>query len=137
KVTACSSPGKALAKNSTYSGMLRRVSSTCLGVAFISTLACTGPLACSFKSAARPSQNWAALKTALNTVGELRGPCCQPWPIDVEILSAPPVPIEWQVLQLMILLLDSRGSKNSHFPSSILSLESFLSLMTTSASGIG
>src|SRR3546814_18757676 len=44
------------------------------GVLFISTLAWTGPLACSCRSLARPSQNCAALHTAFSAVGELRGP---------------------------------------------------------------
>ena len=42
-----------------------------------------GPPACSFRSAARPSQNWAVLKTAFSTVGALRPPSCQLWPIEV------------------------------------------------------
>src|SRR5690606_22663363 len=122
---------------STYCGMLRRVSSTKSGVAFISTLAWTGPLACSARSAARPSQNWATLNTAFNTVGELRGPCCQPWPTEVGILSAPPVPTLWQVLQVMMWLLDRRGSNHSHWPSSICSGVRPFSLITTSAVGMG
>jgi hypothetical protein len=36
-----------------------------------------GPPACSFKSFALPSQNWAILKVEFKTVGELIGPCCQ------------------------------------------------------------
>jgi hypothetical protein len=41
------------------------VAMTWSGVLFISTAAWTGPIACSARSAARPSQNWAALKSAL------------------------------------------------------------------------
>jgi hypothetical protein len=36
-----------------------------------------GPPACSLRSAARPSQNWATFRLELSTVGELIGPCCQ------------------------------------------------------------
>ena len=121
KVTGSRWPGKARPKACTYPGMERSVASTRSGVLFISTLAWTGPLACSLRSAARPSQNWAALSTALSTVGELRGPFCQPWPMETGTLSAPPVPTLWQVLQLITWLRDRRGSKNSHWPSSICS----------------
>ncbi len=78
KLTGLPALGKALRKASTYSGMLPRVCSTNCGVLCISTLFWIGPLACSPRSLARPSQNCAALNTALKTVGELRGPFCQP-----------------------------------------------------------
>src|SRR5690606_8471813 len=107
------------------------------GVLFISTLASTGPLACAARSLARPSQNWAALKTALNTVGELRGPFCQPWPMEVGTLSAPPVPMAWQVLQLMMWLRDRRGSKNNQRPSSTCSAVIFWPRISAGGSGTG
>ncbi len=97
--------------------MLLSVATTRSGVLFISTLAWTGPLACSWRSLARPSQNWAALNTAFSTVGELRGPFCQPWPMDVGTLSLPPMLRLWQVLQLITWLLDRRGSNHSLCPS--------------------
>jgi len=36
------------------------------------------------------------VETALKTVGALRPPCCQRWPIEVGSASAPPRPILWQ-----------------------------------------
>ena len=108
-------------KRSTYSPRLLSVTSTFSGVLFISTPACTGPLAWAFRSSARPSQNCATLNTALNTVGALRGPFCQPWPIEVSRLSSPPMPRLWQVLQLIRWLAERRGSKNSILPSSTFS----------------
>ena len=81
--------------------MLRSVASTPPGVLFISTEAWTGPLACAFKSSARPSQNCALLNTALSTVGARRGPFCQPWPTDVDPVSAPPSERLWQEAQLI------------------------------------
>src|SRR5690606_23267918 len=117
--------------------MLRKVVRTASGVLFISTLASTGPLACAARSLARPSQNWATLNTALNTVGELRGPFCQPWPMEVGTLSAPPVPIAWQVLQLMMWLRDRRGSKNSQRPRSTCSAVMASPRILAGASGIG
>ena len=61
-------------------------------LAFISTPAWTGPFACSMRSSARPSQNWATLKTAFRTVGAFRGPRCHPCPTDVSRRSTPPRP---------------------------------------------
>jgi hypothetical protein len=78
KLTGSLSAGKAFLNRATYSGMLFNVFTTFSGVLFISTPAWIGPLACSARSLARPSQNWATLNTELNTVGELRGPCFQP-----------------------------------------------------------
>src|SRR5690554_7774913 len=117
--------------------MLLSVATTRSGVLLISTPACTGPLACSARSAARPSQNWAALNTALNTVGEFRGPFCQPWPIEVGNSSSPPRPTLWQVLQLIRWLEDRRGSKNSILPSSTLDWVSSLPSITGGYLGIG
>ena len=111
KLTGSLSVGKAFLNRATYSGMLFRVFTTFSGVLFISTPAWIGPLACSARSLARPSQNWATLNTELNTVGELRGPCFQPWPVEVCWKSAPPMPTLWQVLQLIRALFDNRGSK--------------------------
>src|SRR6056297_333217 len=91
------------------------VASTLPGVLAISTPACTGPLACSARSAARPSQNCASLKTALSTVGELRGPCCQPWPIEVGMLSSPPVARLWQELHENTPEADMRGSRTAPY----------------------
>src|SRR5690606_9622232 len=116
--------------------MLCSVSTTRSGVLFISTLAWIGPLACSARSVARPSQNCAALNTALNTVGELRGPRCQPWPIDAGTLSAPPVPMLWQVLQVIRWLRDRRGSKNSMRPSSTWSADSGCPRSSSTTSGM-
>ena len=70
--------GKRLFEVIHVAGMLWSVFTVRSGVLFISTAACTGPIACSFKSFARPSQNCAMLKTAFNTVGLLRGPFCHP-----------------------------------------------------------
>src|SRR5690606_38016778 len=116
KLTGFLSLGKAFLNSSTYSGMLLRVASTRSGVLFISTLAWTGPLDCSCKSLARPSQNCAELSTAFSTVGELRGPFCQPWPMEVGTLSLPPMLRLWQVLQLITWLRDRRGSNHSLWP---------------------
>src|SRR5690606_30429312 len=91
---------------------------------------------CSARSEARPSQNWAALNTALKTVGELRGPRCQPWPIDAGTLSAPPVPMLWQVLQVITWLRDRRGSKNNIRPSSTRSGVTVRPLTSVGAPGI-
>src|SRR5690554_7988147 len=117
--------------------MLLSVATTRSGVLLISTPACTGPLACSARSAARPSQNWAALNTALNTVGEFRGLFCQPWPIEVGNSSSPPRPTVWQGLQLIRWLEDSRGSKDSILPSSTLVGVSSLPSITGGYVGTG
>jgi hypothetical protein len=70
-----------------------------------------GPPACSLRSAARPSQNWARLRLEFSTVGELIGPCCHLSPIEVLMLSVPPIDRLWQELQEMKPDLDRRGSK--------------------------
>src|SRR5690606_3541263 len=79
-----------------------------------------GPPACSFRSAARPSQNCARFRLEFSTVGELIGPCCQLWPMEVGRLSVPPMDRLWQELQEMKPDLDRRGSKYSCLPSSTL-----------------
>src|SRR5690606_28584035 len=79
-----------------------------------------GPAACSLRSAARPSQNGARFMLEVSTVGELIGPCCQVWPLEVVRLSLPPVDWLWQGLQAMEPERDRRGSKNSCLPSSTL-----------------
>ncbi|WP_256203624.1 hypothetical protein [Nitrosomonas sp. Nm58] len=56
-----------------------------------------------------------------NTVGALIGPCCHLWPMEVLILSVPPMLRLWQELQEIKPDLDNRGSKNSIFPSSTIS----------------
>jgi hypothetical protein len=137
KVTGSASPGKAARKSSTYCGMLRSVRTTRSGVLFISTAAWTGPLACSRRSSARPSQNCAALKTAFSTVGALRGPFCQPWPTEVSSRSTPASPMLWQVLQLISQLEERRGSKKSIRPSSTFSGVTGLFSRTGTSSWIG
>src|SRR5690606_6328572 len=87
----------------------------------ISTSAMIGPPACSFRSAARPSQHWAIAKLELNTVGELTGPGRHLWPIAGFRLSTPPKDRLWQVLQEIIPDMERRGSKNSCLPSSTFS----------------
>src|SRR5690606_16743048 len=79
-----------------------------------------GPPACSRRSLARPSQNWAILRLALSTVGELMPPCCQLWPMEAFRLSEPPMLRLWHELHEMAPDLDRRGSKNSFLPSSTL-----------------
>src|SRR6056297_1207910 len=113
------------------------VATTLSGVLAISTPACTGPLACSAKSAARPSQNCASLNTAFRTVGELRGPFCQPWPIEVGMLSSPPVARLWHELHENTPEADIRGSKNSALPRSIFSGVITLSFIAGMVEGSG
>src|SRR5690606_30692506 len=98
--------------------MERRVSTASSWVKAISPGLAIGPPACSFRSLARPSQNWARFMRELRTVGELMGPRCQLWPIEVLRLSEPPMLRLWQLLHEMKPDLESRGSKNSFFPSS-------------------
>jgi hypothetical protein len=107
------------------------------GVFAISTPACTGPLACSARSGARPSQNCASLKIALSTVGEFRGPFCQPCPMEVGMLSSPPVARLWQELQENTPEADMRGSKKSALPRSIFSGVTTLSLSAGIVEGTG
>jgi len=70
-----------------------------------------GPPACSFRSAARPSQNCATFRLEFSTVGALIGPCCHLSPIEVGMLSVPPIDRLWQELQEMKPDFDRRGSK--------------------------
>jgi hypothetical protein len=70
-----------------------------------------GPPAWALRSAARPSQNCATLRLELRTVGALIGPSCQLWPIEVLMLSVPPIDRLWHELQEMKPDLDRRGSK--------------------------
>ena len=70
-----------------------------------------GPPACSLRSLARPSQNWARERLELSTVGELMGPFCQLWPMEVLRLSVPPIDRLWQELQEMAP--DWRGADRS------------------------
>src|SRR5690606_40367356 len=93
-----------------------------------------GPAACSFRSAARPSQNWAMARLELNTVGAFTGPGCHLWPMDVFRLSTPPNDTLWQVLQEIIPDMERRGSKNSCLPSSTLA---GLSILAGSIGWIG
>src|SRR5690606_5193542 len=75
-----------------------------------------GPPACSCRLAARPSQNCATFRLEFSTVGELIGPSCQLWPMEVGRLSLPPVLRLWQELQEMKPDMDSRGSNNNRLP---------------------
>src|SRR3989338_1023196 len=95
-----------------------RVSMASSCVKAISPGLAIGPPAWAFKSAARPSQNWARFSREFSTVGELIGPCCQLWPMEVLRLSVPPMLRLWQLLQEMKPDLDRRGSKTSFLPSS-------------------
>lgn len=52
------------------------------------------------------------------TVGALIGPCCQAWPIEVGMLSVPPMLKLWHELQEIKPDLDNLGSKNNFLPSS-------------------
>ncbi len=61
------------------------------------------------------------IDTALKTGVELRGPCCQPWPMDVPRLLSPPIARLWQELQLRTPLAESRGANQSTLPSSVFS----------------
>src|SRR5215217_3845774 len=92
-----------------YSGMDRStsVANSCENA--ISPGFAMGPPACSFKSLARPSQNWARLMLEFNTVGELIGPSCQLCPMEVCRLSVPPILRLWQELQEINPDLDRRG----------------------------
>src|SRR5690606_35102701 len=79
-----------------------------------------GPPACSFRSAARPSQNCARFRLEFSTVGELIGPSCQLWPMEDGRLSLPPMDRLWHELQEMKPDLDRRGSNHSCLPNSTL-----------------
>ena len=83
-----------------------------------------GPAACSFRSAARPSQNWTKLSAALYTVGALTPPNCPLIPSEYCLRSTPPVFNPWQVAQEIVLSADKRVSwyrakPNSTFAGSV------------------
>src|SRR5690606_11565978 len=80
-----------------------------------------GPPACSFRLAARPSQNCATARLEFSTVGELIGPSAQLCPMEVGRLSLPPVLRLWQELQEMKPDMDSRGSNHNCLPRSTFS----------------
>src|SRR5690554_4637922 len=80
-----------------------------------------GPPACSFRLAARPSQNCATARLEFSTVGELIGPSAQLCPMEVGRLSLPPVLRLWQELEEMKPDIDRRGSNHSFLPSSTCS----------------
>ncbi|CCC96771.1 conserved protein of unknown function [Azospirillum baldaniorum] len=101
-----------------YSGMERSTSTARAWVEPISPGLAIGPPACSCRVSARPSQNCATFRLEFRTVGELIGPCCQLWPMEVFRLSVPPMDRLWHELQEMKPDLDSRGSKYSFLPSS-------------------
>src|SRR5574343_979948 len=98
--------------------MLFRVFTASSWLKAISPGLAIGPPAWAFRSAARPSQNWARLKRELSTVGALIGPFCQPWPMDDFRLSLPPIDRLWHELHEIKPDFDRRGSKNSIWPSS-------------------
>src|SRR5690606_18901943 len=77
------------------------------------------------------------LKTELSTVGALRGPFCQPWPIDVSRLSSPPVARLWHELHENTPDADRRGSKNSALPRAIFSGVMTLSFTEGTVDGRG
>ena len=56
-----------------------------------------GPLACSSRLGARPSQNWNSLKTEFSTVGLFRVPFFPPTPSATFLPSANPFSGSWQV----------------------------------------
>src|SRR3712207_7499234 len=68
-----------------------------LGMA-ISTGLRMGPLACSSRLGARPSQNCRMWPPALYTVGELRPPSCFLWPEEKGLPSTPKWVRSWQLL---------------------------------------
>src|ERR1044072_5490133 len=59
------------------------------------------------------------LKTEFSTVGALRAPFCQPWPIEVSRLSSPPVPKLWHELHDKTPDAERRGSKYIALPRAI------------------
>ncbi|MNX99754.1 hypothetical protein D3C86_1322210 [compost metagenome] len=77
----------------------------------ISTGLTMGPLACSSRLAARPSQNWTDKKAEFQTVGAERPPVLPKTPSEVARLSSPPAITLWQELQETLPVLESRGSK--------------------------
>src|SRR5690606_26820036 len=88
-------------KDSRYCGIERSTSTANRWVKAISMGLEMGPAACSLRSAARPSQNCARLRLEFSTVGELIGPSCQLWPMELGRLSLPPMDRLWQELQEM------------------------------------
>ena len=81
-----------------------------LGIA-ISAGFCIGPSAWSSSDAARPSQNWAALKTRLITVGACRFPFFPPTPVENWFGSAKPFSGTWHDAHESVLSGDRRRSK--------------------------
>jgi hypothetical protein len=79
-----------------------------------------GPLACSSRLTARPSQNCTEWNAELHTVGALRPPFCPCTPIDVGRWSSPPSITLWQEKQEIVPSEENRGSKNSILPNSTL-----------------
>ncbi len=69
---------------------------------FISAGESNGPLHCSSRVAARPSQNWAVLKAAFKTVGELRLSNTPLIPLDRGKASVNALPGSWQLEQLVL-----------------------------------
>src|SRR5690606_11675134 len=106
--------------DSRYCGIERSTSMARMWVKAISFGLEIGPAACSLRSAARPSQNCARFRLELSTVGELIGPCCQLWPMELGRLSLPPMDRLWQELHEMNPERDRRGSKNNCLPNSTL-----------------
>ncbi len=91
-----------------------------LGMA-ISTGLRMGPLACSSRVGARPSQNCTVWPPALYTVGELRPPSCFLWPGEKGLPSTPYLFRSWQLLQETSWFFERRFSKYSMRPSSTFS----------------
>src|SRR5690606_25910574 len=79
-----------------------------------------GPPAWVCRSGARPSQNCAKFRLEFSTVGALIGPFCHRSPIDVGMLSVPPIDRLWHELHEMNPDFDSLGSKYSFLPSSAM-----------------
>src|SRR5438045_6693516 len=79
-----------------------------------------GPLACSSKEAARPSQNMAAPYTRLMTEGALRPPFCARMPVETGRASVKPCSGAWQLAQETEPSEETRLSKNNSQPSSAL-----------------
>src|SRR5512143_3355522 len=104
--------------SATYCGIDSRTWTASSWLKAISPGLAIGPPACSWRSAARPSQNCARLRLELSTVGELIGPCCHLWPIEDVRLSEPPRLRLWHELHEMKPDFDRRGSKKSCRPSS-------------------
>src|SRR5438067_10224750 len=97
-----------------------------------------GPLACSSRVLARPSQNCSSLYARLNTVGALRPPSWPRMPLENGCPSVNASFGSWQVAHETVLSADSRLSKYRSQPSSAFSGVYGLSLgqkISTSPSG--